>query len=58
MHIFEIKYGFGQLLSLDLENVIRQGMESLSEKQRLIDEALSQSYEIALGGGRFGHCLV
>ena len=51
-------YGFGQLLSFDLENVISQGMKSLSETQRLIDEALSQSYEIGLGGGRFGHCLV
>lgn len=56
-HIY-IMYGFGQLLSFDLENVISQGMKSLSEKQRLIDEALSQSYEIGLGGGRFGHCLV
>lgn len=48
----------GQLLSLDLENVISQGMKSLAEGQRLIDKALSQSYEIAIGGGRFGHCLV
>ncbi|XP_015883754.2 uncharacterized protein LOC107419528 [Ziziphus jujuba] len=48
---------FKQLLSLDLEEVISQGMTSLSKKQELIDDALSQSYEIALGGGAFGHCL-
>lgn len=47
-----------QLLSLDLECLISQGIASLSEKQKLIDEALSQSYEIALGCGAFGHCLV
>lgn len=47
-----------QLLNLDLESVIQRGILSLSEKQRLIDEALEQSYEIAVGGGRFGHCLV
>ncbi|KAL2533074.1 hypothetical protein Adt_06425 [Abeliophyllum distichum] len=33
------------------------GIVSLSHKQRLIDEALEQSYEIALGGGAFGRCL-
>ena len=49
--------GFGQLLSLDLENVISEGMKSLSEKERLIDEALSESFEITLGV-RFGRCLV
>ncbi|XP_019081860.1 uncharacterized protein LOC100240946 isoform X3 [Vitis vinifera] len=48
---------FDQLLSLDLETVINEGMVSLSKKQVLIDEALEQSYEIALGGGTFGHCL-
>ncbi|CAN6577730.1 hypothetical protein PS2_039251 [Malus domestica] len=48
---------FQQLLSLDLESLISEGMASLSEKQKLIDEALSSSYEIALGGGAFGHCL-
>lgn len=48
---------FEQLLSLDLESVIKQGMLSLSHKQRLIDEVLNQSYEIALGGGDFGRCL-
>ncbi|CAA2938945.1 Hypothetical predicted protein [Olea europaea subsp. europaea] len=48
---------FQQLLSLDLESLIRQGMESLSYKQRLIDEVLEQSYEIALGGGAYGRCL-
>ncbi|CAL9031784.1 unnamed protein product [Prunus brigantina] len=46
-----------QLLSLDLESLISQGMASLSKKQKLIYEALNQSYEIALGGGAFGHCL-
>uniref|UniRef100_A0A5B7BD01 DHHA1 domain-containing protein n=1 Tax=Davidia involucrata TaxID=16924 RepID=A0A5B7BD01_DAVIN len=48
---------FQQLLSLDLESVIIQGMVSLSHKQKLINETLEQSYEIALGGGAFGHCL-
>lgn len=48
---------FQQLLSLDVESVISQGMLSLSHKQKLIDETLDQSYEIALGGGIFGHCL-
>lgn len=47
-----------QLLSLDLDSVIKQGMLSLSHKQRLIDDVLSQSYEVALGGGDFGRCLV
>ncbi|KAK2969823.1 hypothetical protein RJ640_023552 [Escallonia rubra] len=46
-----------QLLSLDLESVINQGMASLLQKQTLISEVLKQSYEIALGGGAFGHCL-
>ncbi|XP_073143406.1 uncharacterized protein [Henckelia pumila] len=48
---------FQQLLSLDLDSVIRQGMSSLANKQRLINEVLKQSEEIALGGGAFGHCL-
>ncbi|KAL1823609.1 hypothetical protein DCAR_0311542 [Daucus carota subsp. sativus] len=48
---------FQQLLSLDLDSVIKQGMLSLSHKQRLIDDVLSQSYEVALGGGDFGRCL-
>ncbi|GAA0169282.1 hypothetical protein LIER_23805 [Lithospermum erythrorhizon] len=48
---------FQQLLSLDPESIIRQGMISLSHKQKLIDGILAQSYEIALGGGAFGHCL-
>ncbi|KAF8014601.1 hypothetical protein BT93_H0424 [Corymbia citriodora subsp. variegata] len=48
---------FQQLLSLDLEAVINQGMLSLSQKQKLIDEVLDQSYEISLGNGAFGHCL-
>ncbi|XP_030443076.1 uncharacterized protein LOC115665342 [Syzygium oleosum] len=46
---------FQQLLSLDLEAIINQGMLSLSQKQKLIDDALDQSYEISLGA--FGHCL-
>jgi len=33
-------------------------MLSLSLKQKLIDDGLSKSYEIALGNGAFGHCLV
>ncbi|XP_024989456.1 uncharacterized protein LOC112524061 [Cynara cardunculus var. scolymus] len=48
---------FQQLLSLDLEHVINQGMLSLSPKQDLIDEVLEQSYEIVLDGGASGHCL-
>lgn len=48
---------YQQLLSLDLESVINQGIVTLSHKQKLIDDALSHSYEIALGAGLFGHCL-
>ncbi|XP_073260976.1 uncharacterized protein [Populus alba] len=48
---------FDQLLSLSLESVISQGIVSLSVKQKLIDDTLDQSYEIALGGGAFGSCL-
>ncbi|KAK9106496.1 hypothetical protein Syun_022507 [Stephania yunnanensis] len=48
---------FKQLLALDPESVINQGMESLSQKQKLISEVLEQSFEIALGNGVFGHCL-
>ncbi|KAH6770520.1 DHHA1 domain protein [Perilla frutescens var. hirtella] len=48
---------FQQLLSLDLDTVISQGMSSLADKQRMIEEVLEQSYEIALGGGAFGNCL-
>ncbi|KAA8542904.1 hypothetical protein F0562_024061 [Nyssa sinensis] len=48
---------FLQLLSIDLESLISQGMVSLSHKQKLINETLEQSYEIALSGGVFGHCL-
>lgn len=47
-----------QLLGLDVESVITQGMLSLSHKQTLIDDALNHSYQIALAAGRFGHCLV
>ncbi|KDP45801.1 hypothetical protein JCGZ_17408 [Jatropha curcas] len=48
---------FHQLLSLELESVITQGLISLSVKQKLIDYTLDRSYEIALGGGAFGNCL-
>ncbi|KAK4394913.1 hypothetical protein Sango_1645600 [Sesamum angolense] len=48
---------FQQLLSLKLDSVVSQGMSSLAHKQTIIEEVLEQSYEIALGGGAFGHCL-
>lgn len=48
---------FNQLLSLDLDTIISKGTSSLSHKQKLIDDCLSKSYEIALGNGAFGHCL-
>ncbi|XP_057446725.1 uncharacterized protein LOC130738649 [Lotus japonicus] len=48
---------FDQLLSLDLDSVISQGVVSISHKQKLIDDCLSKSYEIALGNGAYGHCL-
>lgn len=48
---------FEQLRALDLNSIISQGLESLSHKQRLINQALEHSYEIALGGGTYGHCL-
>lgn len=48
---------FQQLLSLNLESVINQGKISLSHKQKLISEALKESFEIALGEEEFGHCL-
>lgn len=48
---------FQQLLSLDIDSVINQGTMSLLQKQRLINEVLEKSYEIALGGGQFGNCL-
>ncbi|BAS80324.1 Os02g0684600, partial [Oryza sativa Japonica Group] len=47
-----------QLLELDPEEVISRGQATLSHKQKLIDECLEKSYEIALGCGRFGNCLV
>ncbi|XP_076951780.1 uncharacterized protein LOC143625285 [Bidens hawaiensis] len=46
---------FQQLLSLDAEHVIGQGIGSLSQKQALINEVLDQSYEIVLDDG--SHCL-
>lgn len=48
---------FQQLLSLDPESIINRGIQSLAQKQKLIDDVLDQSYQIALGGGAFGHCL-
>ncbi|KAK1324797.1 hypothetical protein QJS10_CPA01g00203 [Acorus calamus] len=48
---------FNQLLELDPQCIIRQGQASLLSKQKLIDDILEQSYEIALGGGSLGHCL-
>ncbi|XP_042037398.1 uncharacterized protein LOC121783405 [Salvia splendens] len=48
---------FQQLLSLELDSVISQGMSSLADKQKKIDEVLKLSYEITLGGGAFGNCL-
>ncbi|KAL4579055.1 hypothetical protein LXL04_015190 [Taraxacum kok-saghyz] len=48
---------FQQLLSLDLEHVINQGIQSLSQKQTLISEVLDQSYEIMLDDEASGHCL-
>lgn len=48
---------FSQLMDLDPELLISLGKETLANKQKLIDEALDQSYKIALGRGLFGHCL-
>ncbi|TKY44897.1 R106 protein [Spatholobus suberectus] len=48
---------FDQLLSLDLDTIISKGILSLSHTQKLIDDCLRKSYEIALGNGAFGHCL-
>ena len=49
---------FLQLLSLDMETMISRGIASLAHKQKLIEDALNQSYSITLGGGAFGRCLV
>ncbi|XP_057804169.1 uncharacterized protein LOC131019601 isoform X1 [Salvia miltiorrhiza] len=48
---------FQQLLSLELDSVISQGMSSLEDKQKKIEKVLELSYEITLGGGAFGNCL-
>ncbi|KAF9625340.1 hypothetical protein IFM89_021710 [Coptis chinensis] len=48
---------FEQLLALDPQSVISQGISSLSRKQNSINEVLNQSYKIALGGGLYGYCL-
>uniref|UniRef100_A0A0D9VJL0 DHHA1 domain-containing protein n=1 Tax=Leersia perrieri TaxID=77586 RepID=A0A0D9VJL0_9ORYZ len=45
------------LLELDPEEVISRGQATLSYKQKLIDDCLEKSYEIALGCGSFGNCL-
>lgn len=45
-------------MTLDPELVISKGRATLSHKQKLIDDVLEQSYEISLGGGSFGYCLV
>uniref|UniRef100_A0A0E0K3Q1 DHHA1 domain-containing protein n=1 Tax=Oryza punctata TaxID=4537 RepID=A0A0E0K3Q1_ORYPU len=45
------------LLELDPEDVISHGQATLSHKQKLIDDCLEKSYEIALGHGKFGNCL-
>ncbi|KAJ0654688.1 putative DHH phosphoesterase superfamily [Helianthus annuus] len=42
-----------QLLSLDVEHVINQGVSSLAHKQTLINEVLDQSYEIVLDDGSY-----
>lgn len=47
-----------QLSELDPDYVISLGQDSLAHKQKLIDECLDKSYEISLGSGQFGHCLV
>jgi hypothetical protein len=47
-----------QLLELDPEKVISRGQVTLSQKQTLIADCLEKSYEIALGCGQFGNCLV
>ncbi|URE00496.1 hypothetical protein MUK42_21524 [Musa troglodytarum] len=46
------------LLALDPEHVIGIGKQTLTHKQRLINEVLQQSYKIRLGNGLFGQCLV
>ncbi|KAL9234396.1 hypothetical protein vseg_009274 [Gypsophila vaccaria] len=48
---------FNQLLALNLDDVISQGMESLKDKQKLITKALEDSYVISLGNGDSGCCL-
>ncbi|XP_057804138.1 uncharacterized protein LOC131019583 isoform X2 [Salvia miltiorrhiza] len=48
---------FQQLLSLELDSVISQGVSSLEDKQKKIEKVLELSYEITLGGGAFGNCL-
>lgn len=47
-----------QLLELRLDDVIRQGRASLAEKDAIIAASLETSFEIQLGGGEYGTCLV
>ncbi|XP_057532543.1 uncharacterized protein LOC130810482 [Amaranthus tricolor] len=48
---------FQQLLSLNVEAVISQGITSLSHKQKMIAQALERSFAIKLGDEEFGCCL-
>ncbi|KAK8916234.1 hypothetical protein KSP39_PZI022822 [Platanthera zijinensis] len=48
---------FDQLMNLDPDLLISLGKDTFAYKQKLMDEALDQSYEITLGCGLFGHCL-
>lgn len=48
---------FDQLLALDPEVLIKKGKVSLQEKQKLIDQALDNSFAVSLGQGKFGQCL-
>ena len=54
----EVLFLLVQLLALDPESVIERGKEAMFQNQKLIDEAVDQSYEVALGAGLFGRCLV
>jgi len=45
-------------LALDPKVLIKKGKASLQEKQKLIDQALENSFAVSLGQGKFGQCLV
>lgn len=47
-----------QLVELDPEKLIAEGKKSLRWKQQLIDTVLETSFEVDLGEGKFGKCLV